>query len=73
MNQDIEATHVLARYVVESEYASIPALMRHEAKRALLNWLGCAIGTARHETIDRALAAIAPFTGCCRTQNRRRP
>jgi 2-methylcitrate dehydratase PrpD len=63
MNQEIEATRILARYVVESEYASIPAAIRHEAKRALLNWLGCAIGTARHETIDRALAAIAPFAG----------
>jgi 2-methylcitrate dehydratase PrpD len=63
MNQEVEATRILARYVVDSEYARIPASIRHEAKRALLNWLGCAIGTARHETIECALDAIAPFAG----------
>lgn len=63
MNRQVEATRILARYVVESKGSDTPAEVRHEAKRALLNWLGCAIGTARHETIDRALAAIAPFAG----------
>jgi 2-methylcitrate dehydratase PrpD len=63
MNQEPNATRILARHVIESDYADIPPALRHEAKRALLNWLGCAIGTARHETIDRALGAIAPFAG----------
>jgi len=51
-------TTTLARYVVQSKYEAIPERVRQEAKRALLNWLGCAIGTARHETIDSALAAL---------------
>jgi len=63
MSSEPEVTRILARYVVESQFADIPPAMLHEAKRALLNWLGCAIGTARHETVDRALAAIAPFAG----------
>lgn len=63
MSTDINVTNTLARYVVESHADDVPDSMRHEAKRALLNWLGCAIGTARHETIDRALAAISPFAG----------
>lgn len=63
MNEQVEPTRILARYVVDSDYAAIPLELRHEAKRALLNWLGCAIGTAQHETIERALAAIAPFAG----------
>lgn len=63
MSTEQEVTRILSRYVVDSRYADIPQAMRHEAKRALLNWLGCAIGTARHETIDRALAAMAPFAG----------
>ena len=37
--------------------------MRHEAKRAVLNWLGCAIGASRHETLERAIAAFQPFSG----------
>ena len=57
------ATQTLARYVVNAKYDDIPSGVRHQAKRALLNWLGCAIGAARHETIERALAAIAPFAG----------
>ncbi|HEY9445919.1 MAG TPA: MmgE/PrpD family protein, partial [Burkholderiales bacterium] len=45
-----EATRALSRFLAGSRYESIPAAVRHEAKRALLNWLGCAIGAARHET-----------------------
>lgn len=63
MNNDTQVTRTLARYVVESHCDEVPDAMKHEARRALLNWLGCAIGTARHETIDRALAAISPFAG----------
>jgi 2-methylcitrate dehydratase PrpD len=28
-----------------------------------LNWVGVAVGGSRHETVDRALAALAPFAG----------
>ena len=68
MTQNPEVTKTLARYVVQSEYEAIPQSVRHEAKRALLNWLGCAIGTARHETIESALAALAPFAGPAQAQ-----
>ena len=63
MTGNSSTTQTLARYVVNAKYGDIPPGVRHEAKRALLNWLGCAIGAARHETIERALAAIAPFAG----------
>lgn len=56
-------TRILSRFIVESRYENIPAAVRHEASRALLNFLGCAIGAARHETVDNALAAIKPFSG----------
>lgn len=36
---------------------------RKEARRTLLNWVGCAVGGSRHETLDVALAALAPFSG----------
>lgn len=63
MTEASAITRTLARYVVDAKYAEIPNDIRHEACRALLNWLGCAIGTAHHETIDCALAAMAPFAG----------
>src|SRR5258706_4067015 len=59
----MEVTKTLARFVVESRDTDIPQKVRHEAARSILNWLGCAVGGCRHETIDRALAALTPFCG----------
>lgn len=60
---DAGVTATLARFVVQSRFEDIPAPVRHEAARAMLNWLGCALGAARHETIDNAVAALSPFFG----------
>jgi 2-methylcitrate dehydratase PrpD len=59
----MDVTRTLARYLVESRWEDIPQRVRHEASRALLNWLGCAVGSCRHETVERALAAVRPFSG----------
>ena len=59
----MEVTRTLARYLVTSRWEDIPERVRHEAARALLNWLGCAVGGCRHETVERALAAVQPFCG----------
>ena len=37
--------------------------MKREATRSLLNWVGCAVGGSRHDTVERALAALGPFSG----------
>jgi 2-methylcitrate dehydratase PrpD len=58
-----DVTRSLARFAVETLPADIPADVRHEAKRALLNWLGCAIGACRHPVVDTALAALVQFFG----------
>jgi 2-methylcitrate dehydratase PrpD len=59
----MEVTKILAQFVVDSRYVDIPDMVRHEAKRSVLNWLGCAVGASRHEGIDIALAALAAFSG----------
>ena len=59
----MEVTRTLARYVVNSRYGDIPGPVRREATRSVLNWLGCAVGGCRHETIDIVLAALASFSG----------
>jgi 2-methylcitrate dehydratase PrpD len=41
----------------------LPQRVQKEATRTFLNWLGCTIGGARHETVDIALAALSPFSG----------
>jgi 2-methylcitrate dehydratase PrpD len=40
-------TRTLAEYVVNSRWADVPADVRHEAARALVNYLGCALGGSR--------------------------
>lgn len=59
----MEVTKTLAQFVVDSRYADIPEKVRHEAKRSVLNWLGCAVGASRHEGIDIALSALSAFSG----------
>jgi 2-methylcitrate dehydratase PrpD len=59
----MQVTRTLARFVAECRPESVPDAMRHQAKRALLNVLGCAVGAARHETVERAVSALVPFFG----------
>ena len=59
----MDVTRTLARFLVEHRYADIPQGVRHEAARSFLNWVGCAVGGSCHETVERALAALAPFSG----------
>jgi len=58
-----DVTRRLARYVVNARPEDVPPAVRKEGARTLLNWAGCAIGGSRHETVDHAMAAMAPFSG----------
>jgi 2-methylcitrate dehydratase PrpD len=37
--------------------------VRKEAVRTFCNWVGCAVGGARHEAVGLAIAAVQPFAG----------
>ncbi|PLP98479.1 MmgE/PrpD family protein [Cupriavidus pauculus] len=56
-------TKTLARYLVAARYEDLPANVRKEGTRTLLNWVGVAVGGSHHETVDRAVAALKPFSG----------
>ncbi len=56
-------TELLADWIVAVSGAEIPAEVRREGLRTFVNWTGCAVGGARHETVDRAIAATLPFSG----------
>jgi 2-methylcitrate dehydratase PrpD len=58
-----EPTLALARFVAYTKPHELPERVRREAQRAILNWLGCAIGASHHDTVKRAIAALAPFAG----------
>src|SRR5690349_6720535 len=59
----MEPTRALARFVVEHSPSRLPQTVKQDAARSFLNWMSCAVGGSRHETIERALAALAPFSG----------
>lgn len=59
----MSVTRELAEYVAENDLAAIPYDVRHEAKRALLNYLGCALGGSVEPALDIAIATLAPFSG----------
>lgn len=58
-----DVTRTLARFIVDSRWSNLPREVRHEAKRALLNWLGTALGGCRDPAVDIALAALREFSG----------
>lgn len=58
-----DVTGTLARFVVESRWEHLPAPIRHEAKRALLNWTGCALGGCTDEAVTVAFDALREFAG----------
>jgi hypothetical protein len=56
-------THALARWAVAGRYEDLPANVRKEATRTLLNYVGVAVGGSHHETVDVAVSALSPFSG----------
>src|ERR1700688_1515255 len=56
-------TRELAAYLVETELSAVPADVIHEARRALLNFVGCALGGANEDATDIALEVVSPFSG----------
>ena len=51
-------TAQLAHFVSQHPTQGWSEAVEHEAHRTFLNWLGCAIGAAKHEAVDAALAAV---------------
>src|SRR5690606_27710623 len=51
-------TRILADFVTTHPSRGWSDSVEHEAHRTFMNWLGCAIGAAQHETLNSALAAV---------------
>jgi 2-methylcitrate dehydratase PrpD len=51
-------TQTLARFVATHPSRGWSGAVDHEAHRTFMNWLGCAVGAARHESAEAALAAV---------------
>src|ERR1700730_4880247 len=56
-------TRALASYVVTSRLDDIPQDVRHEARRAIVNYVGCAVGGSPHQAVEIAIRALGPYAG----------
>ena len=64
MNRDQpRVTHALADFVAGSRWEEIPAEVRREGVRSLLNFVGCALGGCHDEAIEVAAKVLAPTSG----------
>ena len=57
------AVAVLGDFVASSRWADLSEPLRHEAKRSLLNFFGCALGVAHDPAVSAAVKVMAPFSG----------
>jgi 2-methylcitrate dehydratase PrpD len=51
-------TQILAKFVASHPSRGWSDAVDHEAHRTFLNWAGCAVGAARHESAEAALAGM---------------
>ena len=61
VSADLDAppiTRILADFVASHPSRGWDAGVEKEAHRTFVNWVGCAIGAARHPTVEAALAAV---------------
>jgi 2-methylcitrate dehydratase PrpD len=56
-------TEKLAHLVVATQWDDLPAPVRHQAKRSLMNYFAGALTGARNETIEIMLTSLAAFSG----------
>jgi 2-methylcitrate dehydratase PrpD len=56
-------TQTLASYIVTNRIESVPEDVRHEARRAIVNYVGCALGGSVDTAVDRAIRALGPYSG----------
>jgi 2-methylcitrate dehydratase PrpD len=56
-------TRILASYVTDTRLEDIPQDVRHEARRAIVNFMGCAVGGSAHPALDIAIRTLGPFSG----------
>jgi 2-methylcitrate dehydratase PrpD len=59
----MQITEGLARFLVEHRPEDLPERVRHEAKRALVNFFATALGGCRNEAVEILLAALADCFG----------
>jgi 2-methylcitrate dehydratase PrpD len=58
-----DVTRPLAAFLTRTHYDDLPAKVRQEAVRTLVNWMGACIGGSREAPVEAAIAALGPISG----------
>ena len=56
----------LGQFVAASRWDDLPPALRHEGRRSLLNFLGCALGVAHTPPVGMAVRTLLPLSGADR-------
>jgi len=63
MRDEPRVTEALAGFLVASRWEDIPAAVRHEGVRSLLNFVGGALGGSHDEAVSLAVRVLMPYFG----------
>ncbi len=61
--ETVTPTRALCEHLARAKFADLPARAAHEARRGVLDWLGCALAASRHPTIDKLLSVLSEVSG----------
>ena len=56
-------TRALADFIGNASWEALPASVRHEARRSLMNYFACALGGCRDAAVDGTARALQRFAG----------
>jgi 2-methylcitrate dehydratase PrpD len=65
---DLGVTRGLAAFIAGIRFEDLPAALVHEARRGVLDWIGCALAGSRHPTIGILLDTFAEIGSAPRAQ-----
>jgi len=57
------AAATLGAFIAQSRFADVPATVTHEAKRAVLNFIGTCLGGRRDPAVPQLIDVLRPFSG----------
>ena len=64
LNTEAETlTKTLCGYLAAAQFGDLSAAAKHEARRGVLDWIGCALAGSGHKTITTLLAVLQEISG----------
>src|SRR5262245_13648816 len=59
----LNTTKVFGEFLARFRFEDLPERAVHEARRGLIDWLGCALAGSGHNTIDKLLVVLSAISG----------